>query len=78
MVNLDCHVPGCNYNTGDFNQAIALAYFNAHIATAHGAPAPEPVQPRRTPRVERPPLTDNITEETWNAFDQSWAVQGFP
>ena len=74
MVNLTC--PGCDYQTGEFNQAIAIAYFNAHLAVAHAAPAPapRPVQPRQTPRVDRPPLTDNITEETGNAFDQSWAV----
>ena len=52
-----------------------MALLNAHVATAHAAPPPQaqPVQQqRRTPRVDRPVLSDNITEETWNAFEQSW------
>ena len=74
MVNLAC--PCGQFQSGDTNATSAAALLNAHVAIEHAAPAPQPqpVQQRRTPRVERPPLTDNITEETWNAFDQSWAV----
>ena len=70
MVNISC--PHCDYSTGEYTEAVALEVFRAH-QTAHANAAPG-AQSRRTPKVDRPPLKDNITEETWNAFIQSWEI----
>ena len=71
MVNIVCPIDGCQFETGDYSEAICLAIFNAHQLGAHTAP---PQQSSRVPKVDRPPLNDNISEETWNAFLQSWEI----
>ena len=53
---------------------VAAALLNAHTAGTHSTTnAPQPLE-RRTPKVDRPILKDNISEETWNAFFQSWGI----
>ena len=79
MANIPCPVEGCQYSTGDSTEAVAIALLNAHVAGTHSnnarpVAAQQMMQPRRTPKIDRPPLKDNISEETWNAFSQSWNI----
>ena len=75
MVNVTCPNDGCGYETGDVADLIAAALLNAHTAGSHAQNnVGLPVQPRRTPKIDRPVLKDNITEEMWNAFAQSWTI----
>ena len=79
MANIPCPVEGCQYSTGDSTEAVAIALLNAHVAGTHSnnarpVAAQQMMQPRRTPKIDRPPLKDNISEETWNAFLQSWNI----
>ena len=55
-------VIGYEYSTGQF-----CGYFIAYNTANQSAQ-----QLQRAPKVDRPILTDNITEEYWNAFMQSW------
>ena len=62
MVIVSC--PCCTYTTDDVSDLVAAALLNAHTAGAHSTPAAPQAQPRRTPKVDRPVLKDNISEET--------------
>ena len=74
MVNesIRCPADGCEYETGVHAASIVAALLNAHTAAAHthqhGAPA------TRQPKVERPSLADDLEEEQWNVFEQSWNI----
>ena len=71
MVNVKC--PCCEYETGESaDSIIAVALLNAHVAGTHSNSSPS--QARRAPKVDRPTLKDNVTEETWNAVIQSWEI----
>ena len=66
MISLQCSGADCGFETGEYDPAVAL--LNNHTAVVHsGNSAPVEVN-RRAPRVERPLLTDNISEENWNGF----------
>jgi len=73
MPNIHCPVEDCQYATGDFDNAVAAALLMAHTAGSHSAGRPERHRPR-PPKVDRPQLKDNISEETWNAFKYSWDI----
>ena len=73
MATRSIKCPCCDYETGDGSDLIISALLNAHVAGSHNAA--QPAQPqRRPPKVNRPVLKDNISEETWNAFVQSWDI----
>ena len=75
MVVIQCPCDGCEYETADMSEAVTVALLNAHTAGTHNAPvAGNTQQRRRTPKVDRPVLKDNMTEESWNAFLQSWNI----
>ena len=76
MASRSIKCPCCAYQTGDGSDLVIAALLNAHVAGTHTHTqnVAQPAQQRRPPRVERPVLKDNITEETWNAFVQSWEI----
>ena len=75
MVNVQCPVEGCGYETGEYGQAVVTALLSAHTAGTHViAPAPVANPARRPPKVDRPELEDGIEEEAWNGFEQSWTI----
>ena len=74
MASRSIKCPCCAYETGDGSDLVITALLNAHVAGTHTQNVAQPAQQRRPPRVERPVLKDNITEETWNAFVQSWEI----
>ena len=71
MPNLKCDGTDCSYETGEQDANIAIALLNNHTSTNHVAPT-VPRVVRRAPRVERPTLSDNISEEHWLGFRKSW------
>ena len=75
MVNVTCPNDGYDCETGDVVNVFTAALLNAHTTSNHaqnnvGLPA----QPRQTPKIDCPVLKDNITEEMWNDFVQSWTI----
>ena len=74
MISLQCSGADCGFETGEYDPAVAVALLNNHTAVGHsGNSAPVEVN-RRAPRVERPLLTDNISEENWNGFLKGWKI----
>ena len=45
---------------------------NNHTAVAHGSPPGVQEGRRRAPKVDRPVLSDSLSEENWTAFLKSW------
>ena len=74
MPNIHCPVENCQYATGDVDNAVAAALLMAHTAGSHSANRLEQPRRPRPPKVDRPQLKDNISEETWNAFTYSWDI----
>ena len=74
MPDIECPVDNCIYRTGDVDNAVAAALLTAHTAGAHTANVAHQQRRSRPPKVDRPQLKDNITEETWNAFRHSWDI----
>ena len=72
MESRSIQCPCCEFNTGDGSDLVIAALLNAHVAGSHSQNAAP--QQRRPPKVDRPVLKDNISEETWNAFVQSWDI----
>ena len=73
MTILTCPIPGCGFATQDVDvvgaAAILTVHNNMHIAAPPPAPAPAP---SRGPKLERPKLALNSTNEDWNAFFRRW------
>ena len=50
---------------------VAVALLNNHTAAVHST---QPTESRRGPKVDRPVLSDSISEEHWNGFAKSWSM----
>ena len=71
MTILACPIPGCGFTTQDVDVIGAAAILNVH-SNVHTA-APSPALPMmRGPKLERPKLQLNSTNEDWNAFSRRW------
>ena len=65
--------PACNYETGDVPDTIASEFLAIH-KTLHTTPAPVATTPApsRGPKLIRPAIKLNCTNEDWNAFCRRW------
>ena len=76
MVNIHCPVQGCTYQTGDFPASVVGGLLQCH-STVHGAAAAVAAAAAtrpRLPKVDRPTLTDDMDEESWNVFELGWDI----
>ena len=71
MPNLKYSGAGCKFETGEFEDAsIVIALLNNHTTVSHSMlPCA-----KKGPKVDRPILSDNLTEEKWNGFLQGWKL----
>ena len=71
MPVIDCPIDGCNYNTGDVEANIAVALLtihnNVHVA---GNSATK----QRPPKLDRPSIGKESSEEVWNTFKTRWQM----
>lgn len=76
MVNAQCPIQGCDFQTGEFPAVVVAQLLSTHTTVAHtvAAPAAPQAAHRRAPKVDRPALSDSIEEETWNEFEQNWRI----
>jgi len=71
MTILTCPIPGCDFATQDVDVVGAAAILNVH-SHVH-VTTPTRAQPTvRGPKLERPKLKLNSTNEDWNAFIRRW------
>ena len=71
-VSIQCPAEGCDFETGAYAASIVAAILNAHTVDRHQQQAR--AAPPRPPKVDRPSLTDDLDEEQWNVFQQSWNI----
>ena len=74
MTVLTC--PVCGYATEDVDVIGAAALMNAHSTTHQQQPQPAQVQTttRHAPKLERPKLKLNASNEEWNMFFRRWTT----
>ncbi len=77
---LRCTIGDCTFATPDIDVSAAVALFNNHTTdhqqrqqSAAAAIVPTPPPPQRSaPKLSRPALKANLTNEEWNAFTRRW------
>ena len=70
MVVVNCSVPGCNFQTDDVSEGIAIALLTNH-GLAHTQAVPTII---RGPTLDRPQVNVGISNEEWNVFVRRWEV----
>ncbi len=76
-VELPCTVAECGYKTPALPIEHAFQQMTFHRTDAHQtavAAPPTRTHAPRPPKVDRPPLRDNLDEVGWNAFIQDWEM----
>ena len=73
MLSLRCSGTGCGFATGEYETAVSIALLNNHTTVVHSGQSTQP-EAQRAPKVERPVLSDSLSEEHWNGFLKSWTV----
>ena len=66
MVNVECPIAGCDYETGDLDAAIVAALLTTHGHT-HAAGAAAKVE-----KVRRPSIKAAGSSEEWEYFLSRW------
>lgn len=65
-------MPGCGFKTPDVDVVGAAVTLNVH-SRIHATAATQPARPAvRGPKLDRPKLHLNSTNEDWNAFQRRW------
>jgi hypothetical protein len=67
-----CEAPGCHVSIEDVSEVIAIARFNSHMLHHSGnAGAGQPAL-QRAPKMERPRISQDSSEEVWMNFVRRW------
>jgi len=69
-----CPIVDCDYSTGDVDPAVAAALLIVHNNTHVGAAAPQHTAKQKAPKLSRPSISSESSEETWNAFKARWTL----
>ena len=71
MPVIQCPIEGCNYATTDVEASIAVALLtihnNVHVVSNN-------VAKQRPPKLERPMIAKESSEEVWNTFKTRWMM----
>ena len=71
MPDYACPVEGCNYRTGEVEDAIAANFLLLHN-NSHAIQATTVKQ--KPPKIDRPKISKGCSEEIWRAFDTRWKL----
>ena len=80
MPVVPCPAEGCDFQTGDFEAAIAVDLLKIHAASSHTANAPAaPVtntgdRQQQPPKLNRPKISRGMTEEEWSIVCRKWSI----
>ena len=75
--NMKCPIPDCEFTTGEHSEAVALAYFNAHLITHQQSvaqPAASSSAKRNEPKLTPPKVDIGVSMEEWNMFERRWSI----
>ena len=68
-----CPFDGCGNTTDSEDKDIAIAIFNAHIAT-HTSGRQLEKKSTRSEKIARPKISQGLLEEGWNSFLIQWKL----
>ena len=74
MPSIACPIADCDYSTGDVDPAVAAALLTVHNNIHVGAAAPHHTAKQKAPKLSRPSISSESSEETWNAFKARWTL----
>ena len=69
-ITLKCQFTGCDWETTNSSEAVAIALLTSHGNVHIHAPAIE--SRSKQPKVDRPELVQDITDEDWESFSEDW------
>ena len=69
-ITIDCQFPGCEYSVTHSDKDVAVAMFQSHNLSHQTSQSS--VQSHKLPKVERPVLNRDVTDEDWHAFLSEW------
>ena len=73
VISLQCPFTDCDAVTTNADKEIALALFNAHIATHTMASAPAAKKARvEMKKPDRPIVKEDSTDQDWAIFEFEW------
>ena len=68
-----CPFEGCEDTTDNEDKDIAIAIFNAHVAT-HTSGRQSEKKSTRSEKIARPKISQGLLEEGWNSFLIQWKL----
>jgi len=73
---INCPIPGCDFAIAETEPVLAAAQLNLHALTHTHATTPNLAQPtkQKPPKISRPTITKDTTEEDWNTFVKKWKL----
>ena len=71
MPSIPCQFTGCEYSATNDSADIAIAMLNSHNGIHLQIPNITLDIPRM-PKVDRPELNQDITDEDWESFTEEW------
>ena len=71
MPVIECPINGCDYATTDVEASVAVALLNIHN-NVHVAS--NNVAKQRPPKLDRPTIAKESSEEVWNTFNSRWKL----
>ena len=73
MLQIPCQIPRCTYIAEHASEAVVIALLGSHnnvhqqpVSTSHM------LTKQKVPRIERPELKQDITDEDWYSFEVEW------
>ena len=67
---IDCQLPDCEYVAEHASEAVAIAMLTSHNMTH--LPSSSGSSSSRAPKIDRPVLKQDITDEEWTMFKREW------
>ena len=69
---IPCQFAGCDYTAENASEAVAIAMFTSHTASHQQTSTPAPTTKQRMPKIDRPELKQDTTDEDWLTFEAEW------
>ena len=68
---INCQYTGCQYVAQHNSEAVAIAMLTSHNSIHSGA-APRAATKQKVPRIDRPELKQDVSDEDWQTFEAEW------
>ena len=68
---IECQYTGCEYVAENNSEAIAIAMLASHN-NIHSGAAPRAATKQKVPRIDRPELKQDVSDEDWQTFEAEW------